>query len=188
MIISLAVLALAAGLSADLSEGRDRLGVAAPELKLGKWINSPPLEIGDLKGKVVLLRWWTDTCSLCAATAPALRNLQSKYQSKGLQVIGIFHPKPPGDWNLERVRRASDRYQFQFPVALDGDWDALERWWMRGRERNYTSVSFLVDKKGVIRYVHPGGEYHEGGTGDHAACSTEFHAIDAMIQKLLAER
>src|SRR5215813_10265646 len=109
------------------AEGQDRIGVAAPDLKLKDWLNSPPLEINDLKGKVTLIRWWTDTCDLCAATAPALRKLQSEYGSQGFEVIGIFHPKPPGDWIVARMQRAAARFQFFFPLALDGDWSAVPR-------------------------------------------------------------
>jgi len=170
-------------------EGQDRIGVAAPDLKLKDWLNSPPLEINDLKGKVTLIRWWTDTCDLCAATAPALRKLQSEYGSQGFEVIGIFHPKPPGDWSVARMQRAAARFQFSFPVALDGDWSALKRWWLNGAERSATSVSFIVDKRGVIRHVHPGGEFHENseGNSNHAVCERDFKTIDKTVAKLLAE-
>lgn len=170
------------------SEGEDRIGTAAPAFGLQHWVNSPPLEISDLKGKVVLVRWWTDTCNLCAATAPALRKLQEEYGSRGFQVIGVFHPKPAGDWNVPRVRQAAARLNFAFPVALDGDWSALKRWWLNGAERDYTSVSFIVDKHGVIRYVHPGGEFHESkGDPAHAVCERDFRTIEKVISQLLAE-
>jgi thiol-disulfide isomerase/thioredoxin len=80
-----------------------------------------------LRGRVVLIRWWTDTCPFCAATAPALQKLQTKYGCLGLQVIGVFHPKPAGDWSVERVREAAKRLNMNFPVALDADWKALHR-------------------------------------------------------------
>jgi peroxiredoxin len=170
-------------------EGQERIGTAAPEWKLQHWVNSGPLEIGDLKGKVVLVRWWTDTCELCAATAPALRKLQEKYAAQGLQVVGIFHPKPAGDWSVQRVQRSAARNAFTFPVALDGDWTALKRWWLDGARRSYTSVSFLVDKHGVIRYVHPGGEFHESdGSRGHDLCQADFKAIDKTIGELLSEK
>lgn len=169
-------------------EGDDRIGVAAPEFHLQHWVNSAPLEIGNLKGKVVLIRWWTDTCDLCAATAPALRKLQDEYGAQGFQVIGIFHPKPAGDWSVPRMQRAAERLHFSFPVALDGDWSALKRWWLDGTDRGYTSVSFIVDKHGVIRYVHPGGEFHESnGEPGHAVCERDFRAIEKTVGQLLAE-
>lgn len=169
--------------------GQDRIGVAAPAFNLQHWLNSPPVEIGELKGKVILVRWWTDTCDLCAATAPALRKLQEEYGNQGFQVIGIFHPKPAGDWSVSRVQKATARFNFAFPVALDGDWSTLKRWWLNGAERDYTSVSFIVDKRGVIRYVHPGGEFHESnGDAAHAVCERDFKTIEKTIAKLLAEQ
>lgn len=168
--------------------GADVVGTPAPALHLRQWIHSPPLDIADLKGRVVLIRWWTDTCELCAATAPALRKLQSKYQDRGLQLIGIFHPKPAGDWNIERMRRAADHLGFSFPVALDGDWSALRRWWLNGPSREFTSVSFVLDRQGVIRYVHRGGEFHEAsGAPGHEACERDWREIETLIGRLLAE-
>src|SRR5260370_9476524 len=124
--------------------------MTAPELKLQKWINSTPLEVGDLRNKVVLVRWWTDTCDLCAATAPALRKLQEKYGSQGFQVIGVFHPKPAGDWDPDRVKRAASKYEFKFPIALDDDCTPLKRWWLDGAQREYRSLGFMLDNTGRI--------------------------------------
>ena len=175
--------------AADLSRGDDRLGLAAPPLGLKNWLHAQPLEMQALRGKVVLVRWWTEGCPYCVATAPALRQLDHKYGSRGLAVIGIFHPKPAGDWSLERMRMASDRLGVTFPVALDGDWSTLRRWWPDLERRGWTSVSFVVDKKGIIRYVHPGGEFHEGRTGEegHARCERDYKEIDQVIGRLLRE-
>ena len=176
--------ALAAPFASSLyGEGQELIGRSAPPLELQRWINSPPLEMKDLRGKVVLFRWWTEGCPFCAATAPALNKLQAKYGGQGLQVIGIYHPKPPGDWDIGKVKRAAQEKNFAFPVALDGDWTTLKRWWL-SQERGFTSVSFLVDRGGVIRYVHPGGEFHEGdqgGTPTHQACQRDYRTIEAEI-------
>src|SRR5437867_1940905 len=123
----------------------DRIGVAAPPLALENWINSEPLEIARLRGKVVLVRWWTDTCPFCAASAPALIEFDEKYRDRGLVTIGVFHPKPAGDWSVDRMRRAAARLGFRFPVALDAEWTALRRWWLDHHD-SWTSVSFLVDR------------------------------------------
>lgn len=186
---AVALLSLLAMSPLSAREGDELIGKHAPELGLAHWVNSPPVSISGLTGKVVLLRWWTDTCPFCAATAPALRELQSKYGAAGLQVIGIFHPKPAGDWDLDRVKAAAARFGFTFPIADDGDWAALRRWWLNGGNRQYTSVSFILDKHGVIRYVHPGGEYHLGKcTPGQEHCADDFQAIDAKISQLLAEK
>ncbi len=87
------------------------------------------------------------------------------------------------------MRVASERLGFTFPVALDGDWTALGRWWPDLEQRGWTSVSFVVDKKGIIRYVHPGGEFHEARLGEagHAACEKSYQSIEGEIQRLLRE-
>jgi peroxiredoxin len=167
--------------------GRELIGKPAPPLRLENWLNSKPLEMTDLRGKVVLLRWWTAGCPYCAATAPALVSLEQTYGARGLQVIGIFHPKPAGKWSMEEVRRAIAEKHFIFPIAVDGNWTALNRWWLTTK-RDFTSVSFLVDQGGVIRYVHPGGEFHEGQQGgmpSHEACNRDMHVIQREIAKLL---
>jgi peroxiredoxin len=169
------------------AEGKELIGKPAPPLRLGGWLNSKPLDMADLRGKVVLLRWWTDGCPYCTATAPALISLERTYGSRGLEVIGIFHPKPPGKWTIEQVRRATEEKHFTFPIAVDGDWSALNRWWLT-EKREFTSVSFLVDRNGVIRYVHQGGEFHEGqqgGMSTHEACNRDLHFIQGEIAKLI---
>ena len=169
--------------------GRELIGTPAPPLRLEHWLNSQPLEIPDLTGRVVLVRWWTDTCPFCSTTAPVLRELDRTYGDRGLQVIGIFHPKPGGDRDPERFRRATSRFEFGFPVALDADWTSLRRWWLDQRPRGWTSVSFLVDQQGTIRYVHPGGEFHPGSAGDHwpdhETCRREYRQIVDLIEELL---
>jgi peroxiredoxin len=169
------------------AEGQELIGKPAPPLALKDWLNSNPLEMGDLRGKVVLLRWWTEGCPYCVATAPALVSLERTNESRGLQVIGVFHPKPPGKWTMDALRRAAQEKHFTFPIAVDGDWTALNRWWLT-KDRDFTSVSFLVDRSGIIRYVHAGGEFRErqqGGTPVHEACNRDMHFIQREISKLL---
>jgi peroxiredoxin len=168
-------------------DGSDLVGRPAPPLELKQWLHSQPLEMSDLRGKVVLLRWWTQGCPFCDATAPALRKLHEQYGARGLQIVAVYHPKPPGTVDMAVVERDIEKKQFTYPVAIDTDWSALKRWWL-GQERDYTSVSFLVDRKGIIRYVHPGGEFHEGtqgGFAQHESCNRDYHAIEAEIVKLL---
>ena len=172
-------------------EGGELIGVRAPSLELDRWMNSSSVEIEDLRGQVVLVRWWTDACPFCSSSARALNNWQRVYGDRGLQVIGVFHPKPPGEAPQARVQQAVDRFGFTFPTAVDPAWTALERWWLSHSPRGWTSVSFLLDKKGLIRYIHPGGEYHlePGGPHqrDHASCHRDYREIERLIEQLLAE-
>lgn len=174
----------------DRTAGNDRIGVAAPPLQVDQWLNSKPLSIQDLRGHVVLVRWWTDTCPLCASTAPALRKLDEQYSARGLKVIGVFHPKlgrnDPMD--VARVERAVEIRRLTFPVAIDWEWQALKSWWLTGPSRPATSVTFLLDKKGMIRFVHPGMEYHDpNGSEEHAVCANDMATIRAAIERLISE-
>ncbi len=166
------------------------VGTPAPPLALDGWLGESQ-EIDALRGDVVLVRWWTDTCPFCAASAPAINELHARFAPRGLRVIGVFHPKPPGDSDVSRARRAAERFGFTFPVALDPDWRALRRWWLDAVPGGWTSVTFLVDRAGTIRYVHPGGEFHEGAGGDHwadhASCNREHAELVALIESLLDE-
>ena len=127
----------------------------APGWKLEHWFNSEPLVLEDLRGKVVLVRWFmAPSCPLCSATAPALNRLDEEYRGRGLVVIGAYHHKDPEPLDVETVRGYVEHYQFRFPVAVDPDWQTLKRWWLDGHERSWTSVSFLIDRRGAIRHVH----------------------------------
>lgn len=182
----------------DRSAGNDRIGVAAPPFQFDGWINSEPMTLQDLRGQVVLVRWWTDTCPYCASSAPALRKLHETYSDQGLTIVGVFHPKAGRDdpLDVERVQRSVDSRRFQFPVAIDWDWRTrtLKDWWHTGPKRDATSVTFLLDKAGVIQFVHPGMEYHHAedtdsshDPADHAQCALDMATIEAAIEKLLAE-
>src|SRR5689334_17941417 len=77
-------------------EGGELLGRPAPPWQAGRWFNSPPLALADLRGKVVLVRWFmSPRCPLCSATAPALNQLWREYRDRGLVVIGMYHHKDP---------------------------------------------------------------------------------------------
>jgi peroxiredoxin len=176
----------------DRAAGSDRIGVAAPSFQFDGWLNSAPLSLEDLRGQVVLVRWWTDTCPYCASSAPALRALHDQYGAEGLTVIGVFHPKAGRDDPLDvaRVQRAVESREFVFPVAIDWEWRTrtLKDWWLTGPKRPATSVTFLLDKSGVIQFVHPGMEYHDDdGAEEHAMCVNDMGNIRAAIERLIAE-
>ncbi len=185
----IAVSSTGAVATAASQEGQDRIGVKAPPFKLKEWIGSP-IEIEDLRGNVLLVRWWTDGCPFCSTSAPALNDLQRRCREQGLQVIGIYHPKPARHLDEARVQQMAQELGFKFPVGIDSDWKALKRWWLSHGPRGWTSVSFLVDKEGIIRYVHPGGEYHEGPGGphrtNHSSCRRDYRQIEKLIAQMLA--
>lgn len=168
--------------------GLDRIGHAAPAWGPMEWIGSEPLALEDLRGRVVLIRFWTDTCPLCRATAPALVEIDAEYRERGVTVIGMYHPKPRGTTrSLAEIAAVRDEHGWGFPVAVDSSWAALDAFWLAQGPRDYTSVSFVLDRDGIVRYVHPGGEYHRGGPTDHEQCRRDYADVRAALEALLAE-
>jgi peroxiredoxin len=175
VILALALFSLSARAADEL------IGTKAAEWTLGEWINSQPLTLKDLGGKVVLVRWWTaPECPYCKATAPVLNEFNEKYQERGLLIVGAYHHKSKSPLNPEEVKQFAEKYGFKFPIAIDRDWKTLKQWWLDGAQRPATSVSFLIDRHGVIRHIHPGPQIIKG--------EKDFEELDAQIQKLLAEK
>lgn len=162
-------------------EGAELLGTKAPEWRLTHWLNSEPLTLKSLAGKVVLVRWWTaPQCPYCAATAPALNEFHATFREAGLQVVGLYHHKAPGPLPVRHVEMSAAQFGFRFPVATDPEWQTLREWWLRTDRRRWTSVTFLLDRRGTIRHIHPGGEYVKGDPA--------YLELRAQIEKLLAEK
>jgi peroxiredoxin len=127
-----------------------------------------------------LVRWWTEGCPLCIATAPSLGEFYGQFHSRGLEVIGFYHHKSDEPLDVGRVHRYAKQLGFKFPVAIDYDWQTLKSWWLNSTQSSWTSVSFLIDRKGIIRHIHPGGQYVQG--------DDEYRAMKAKIEQLLAEK
>lgn len=92
----------------------------------------------------------------------------------------MYHHKDEEPLDPGNVEGYIAHYGYEFPVAIDADWRTLRRWWLDGHDRHWTSVSFLIDRAGTLRYVHRGGKY-EPGSADHAQ-------MQRWIEQLLAER
>ena len=157
------------------------LGREAPDWSGVVWLNSAPLRLPELAGKVVLIRWWTAPgCPYCRATAPALNEFHREFGNRGLQVIGFYHHKASGALDPEAVKAHAQKLGFEFPVAIDPGWRTLKEWWLSRGDENWTSVSFLLDRKGVVRFIHPGGQYVQG--------DRDYAALRGKIEELLGER
>jgi thiol-disulfide isomerase/thioredoxin len=173
----------------DPDSGAELIGRPAPPLTFDRWLRSRPLSLRALRGKVVLVRWWTEGCRYCSSTLPVLEDLRRRDAGSGLVVIGVFHPKPPRPVSDRHILELADRLGFGGPIAVDGSWKALERWWLDGDpERSWTSVSFLIDRGGVIRWVHGGGEYHPSTDPAHARCDLEYRGLEQILTQVLAEK
>jgi thiol-disulfide isomerase/thioredoxin len=161
-------------------EGDELLGRTAHEWHVEHWLNSAPLSLASLRGKVVLVRWWTaPDCPFCAATAPSLNDFDHNYRARGLRVVGFYHHKSDEPLHVDDVAHYAKLFHFEFPIAIDPQWTTLRDWWLGHGRRKFTSVSFLIDRRGVIRHIHPGGQYVKGDAG--------YAKLEQMIQTLLAE-
>jgi thiol-disulfide isomerase/thioredoxin len=179
--------ALAAGADPGAA-GAELLGIEAPGWEGVEWLNTEPLRLEDLRGKVVLVRWWTDTCPYCRRSAPALNEFDARFARRGLIVIGMYHPKPVGRMiTASEIRDAAQERGFGFPIAIDRDWSVLRRWWLDGGPRRATSVSFLIDRHGLIRQIHPGPAFHREVVGGDDQPFKDFVTLDRLIDQLLGE-
>jgi cytochrome c biogenesis protein CcdA/thiol-disulfide isomerase/thioredoxin len=129
---------------------------AAPALHPdGAWINSQPLTIAGLRGKVVLVDFWTYSCINCLRTLPHLKAWYAAYRDKGLVILGVHTPEFAFEHVASNVRAAVKRLGIEYPVAQDNDyktWDAYAN--------RYWPAEYLIDRDGHVRHTHFGeGEY-----------------------------
>jgi thiol-disulfide isomerase/thioredoxin len=124
---------------------------------LGNWFNSAPLKLADLRGKVVLVNFWTYGCVNCVNTLPHVTRLYAKYRDRGLVVVGIHTPEFPFERSASNVQTALKRHGITYPVAQDND----SRTWNAYRNR-YWPAQYIVDQNGRIVFQHDGeGQYEE---------------------------
>src|SRR5262249_55613425 len=185
--IAAAPLCAAPSSSDDPDSGAELIGHPAPDWSFTRWVRGPARSLHDLRGKVVLVRWWTENCRYCRTTLPALERLQREH-GHDFVVVGVFHPKPePHDVSDQHILQVARSLGFSGPIAFDRDWRTLNRYWLDGSpDRNWTSVSFLIDKDGVIRWVQGGGEYHPTSDPAHARCDLEYKGLEQALAAALA--
>ncbi|MEC5384906.1 cytochrome c biogenesis protein DipZ [Uliginosibacterium sp. H3] len=133
-----------------------------------EWLNSPPLTNEALRGKVVLVDFWTYSCINCLRTLPYLRAWADKYRDQGLVIIGVHAPEFAFEKDIDNVRAAVKKLGITYPVAID---NKFALW--RAFDNNFWPAHYLADAQGRIRHRHVG----EG----------EYEQTEAAIQKLLAE-
>ena len=130
----------------------------APEvIGIEAWINSEGETLADLKGKVVLIDFWTYSCINCIRTLPYVTSWYDKYKDDGFVIIGVHTPEFAFEKKLENVQEAVKEFKINYPVALDNDY---KTW--RNYNNRYWPAHYLIDKNGVIRDTHFGeGKYEE---------------------------
>jgi cytochrome c biogenesis protein CcdA/thiol-disulfide isomerase/thioredoxin len=133
-----------------------------------EWLNSPPLTPAELKGKVVLVDFWTYSCINCLRSIPYVRAWADKYKDQGLVVIGVHAPEFAFEKNIGNVKQAVAKLRIDYPVAVDNDYAI----W-RAFSNEYWPADYFIDANGKIRH-------HFFGEGDYAES-------EKVIQQLLAE-
>jgi thiol-disulfide isomerase/thioredoxin len=132
------------------------------------WLNSPPLTTAGLRGKVVLIDFWTYSCINWRRTLPYVRGWAAKYKDQGLVVIGVHSPEFGFEKNVDNVRQATKDIRIDYPIAIDSD---LKIW--RAFRNDYWPALYFIDAQGRVRH-------HQFGEG-------EYQESEKVIQQLLTE-
>lgn len=142
----------------------------APEIvPTGEWLNSEPLSIAGLRGKVVLVDFWTYSCINCIRTLPYLKDWHAKYADAGLVILAVHTPEFKFEQDIENVKMAAEKYGLTYPIVQDNEY----RTW-RAYSNRFWPRKYLIDIDGFIRYDHIGeGSYEE---------------TETVIQELLKEK
>jgi peptide-methionine (R)-S-oxide reductase len=141
----------------------------APEFGPGNWINSEPLTVKSLKGRVVLVEFWTFGCYNCRNTLPFVKRWHERYKDKEFTIVGVHSPEFDEERNVENVRKNVASLGIRFPVITDNDFNT----WKSYKVEAWPTI-FVLDKSGKIRWQHVGeGAYDE---------------TEQVIQKLIAEK
>ena len=142
----------------------------APDFQgISQWLNSEPLTLASLRGKVVLIDFWTYSCVNCIRTLPYVKRWAETYRDAGLVVVGVHTPEFAFEHVPDNVEKAVRSFGIDYPVALDNDYGTWTAWGNR-----YWPADYYVDRQGHVRYAHFGeGDYEE---------------TEKVIRTLLAEK
>jgi thiol-disulfide isomerase/thioredoxin len=165
----LSVLGCLLALVAGAAQAQPAPGHRAPDITAGRWINSAPLNIDALRGRVVLVEFWTFGCYNCKNVIPALRDWHDRYANQGLTIVGVHCPEFGWEKPFGKVADAVRDLNIKYPIVQDNDYVV----WNRYAVRAWPTL-VLVDRGGVVRYRH---------IGEGAYAETE-----GTIVRLLAER
>ncbi len=147
----------------------DRILGIAPEFNgVVQWINSEPLRVKDLRGKVFLVDFWTYSCVNCIRTLPGLRKLYNKYKDYGFLIIGVHTPEFEFEKDTNNIKTALKRYKIEYPVAVDSNFAVWRSYF-----NQFWPAHYLINKDGKIKYTHFG----EGGEKE----------LEEKIRELLKE-
>ena len=144
------------------------IGMKAPDILNDTWLNGTPASFAELKGKVVMVEFWTFGCYNCRNVEPHVKAWHKKYKDQGFVVIGVHSPEFSYEKDVEKVGKYLRDHDIDYAVPIDNEFATWNRYGNR-----YWPAMYLIDKKGVIRSV-------QIGEGRHVETET-------LIQNLLAE-
>jgi thiol-disulfide isomerase/thioredoxin len=156
------------GLISSDSQASETKSPTAPEFGPGTWINSEPVTLKSLSGRVVVVEFWTFGCYNCRNTLPFVKRWHERYSDKGLTIVGVHSPEFESEKVVDNVRSEVASLGIHFPVVTDNDYET----WRAYKVEAWPTI-FVLDKSGRVRWTHIGeGAYEE---------------TERTIQKLLAE-
>ncbi|MBI2621206.1 MAG: cytochrome c biogenesis protein DipZ [Candidatus Levybacteria bacterium] len=162
------------------SNNLPNLGTAPEFVGISNWLNSKPLMMEGLKGKVVLIDFWTYTCINCIRTLPHVTSWYNKYNDQGFVVVGVHTPEFEFEKDTGNVENAIAQYKILYPVAQDNDyatWNAYSN--------QYWPAKYLIDKDGNIRYAHFGeGKYEETEKAIQELLRQAGQKVDSSLEQM----
>ena len=148
----------------------------APEFRgVTEWVNSDPLTMAKLRGKVVLVHFWTNGCYNCVNNYPHYKAWQERYADKDVVIVGIHTPETSGEHDIQRIKAQAAKHGLKFPIAVDkegANWKA--------RNNRYWPTVYVVDRKGRVRYGWEGELSYKGADGEEK--------VRKLVDALLLER
>ena len=167
-------MALAAS-SGTASQKSFPVGTKAPMIASPQWINTEPLGSSDLEGKILLVQFWTFGSVECMRTVPAMRKLRKLLPASEVVVVGVHTPESDHEKELPHLRDAIRSLEIDYPVAVDND----RVIWKGFHNRSWPRL-YVVDRRGVIRYVHA------GDLREHTARWDELLEVISRLRKELS--
>jgi len=137
----------------------------APDVVGDTWLNASPGKMSELRGKVVLVEFWTLSCGSCRELEPYVKLWSERYKNQGLEVISVHAPEFNHERELNSVRARVEQAEIHYPVAIDNDYTN----WNRYRNQVWPAL-YLVDKRGMLRH-------RKIGAGDYAGTEQKIQAL-----------
>ncbi len=148
----------------------------APEFRdVTQWINSEPLTMTKLRGKVVVVHFWTNGCSNCVNNDHHYKAWQERYADKDVVIVGVHTPETAGERDIARIKAQAAKHGLKFPIAVDNDSATWKAW-----NNRYWPTVYVVDRRGRVRYGWEGELSYNGANGEEV--------VRTLVDALLMER